>query len=117
MFRISGPDGSVLRDYDVEHERRLHLIVAGRSPNTHFLHLHPSQRPDGAWTVSVRLPTNGSYRVFADFTTGGSGGRSASTSPVTTGRAAHPSSAPGMTLRCTGTASGSSSGRPSAAIP
>ena len=71
VFRIFGPDGSVLRDYDVEHERRLHLIVAARSPNTQFLHLHPRQRPDGAWTVPIALPVNGSYRVFADFTTGG----------------------------------------------
>lgn len=71
VFRIVGPAGSVLRDYDVEHERRLHLIVVGRSPNTHFLHLHPAQRDDGTWAVPVRLPTNGSYRVFADFTTGG----------------------------------------------
>ena len=70
VFRIFGPDGSVLRDYDVEHERRLHLIVAARSPNTQFLHLHPRQRPDGAWTVPIALPVNGSYRVFADFTTG-----------------------------------------------
>jgi hypothetical protein len=60
-----------LRDYDVEHERRLHLIVAARPPNTHFLHLHPRQRADGAWTVPVKLPVNGSYRVFADFTTAG----------------------------------------------
>ncbi len=71
VFRILGANGAVLRDYDVEHERLLHLIVVGRSPNTHFLHLHPSRRPDGGWTVPVRLPTNGSYRVFADFTTGG----------------------------------------------
>jgi hypothetical protein len=71
VFRILDPDGEVLRDFDVEHERLLHLIVVGRAPNTHFLHLHPRQRDDGAWTVPVRLPTNGSYRVFADFTTGG----------------------------------------------
>ena len=71
VFRILGRDGSVLRDFDVEHERRLHLIVTARTPETHFLHLHPRQRADGAWTVPVKLPTNGSYRVFADFTTGG----------------------------------------------
>ena len=71
VFRILRPDGSVLRDYDVEHERRLHLIVVGRSPGGAFLHLHPRQRPDGAWTVPVTLPADGSYRVFADFTTGG----------------------------------------------
>jgi hypothetical protein len=71
VFRILGPGGGVLRDYDLEHERLLHLIVAARSPSTHFLHLHPRRRDDGAWTVAVKLPVNGSYRVFADFTTAG----------------------------------------------
>lgn len=71
VFRILGPDGEVVRDFDVEHERRLHLIVAGRAPNTHFLHVHPEQREDGSWTVPLELPVDGSYRVFADFTTAG----------------------------------------------
>jgi len=71
VFRIVAPDGSVLRDYDVEHERRLHLIVVGRERDAPFLHLHPKQRPDGSWMVALKLPVNGSYRVFADFTTGG----------------------------------------------
>lgn len=71
VFRILGPDGRPLRDYDVEHERRLHLIVAGRGPDAPFLHLHPRQRADGSWTVPLKLPVNGSYRAFADFTSGG----------------------------------------------
>jgi hypothetical protein len=71
VFRIFGPDGSVLRDYDVEHERRLHLSIVGREPDAPFLHLHPRQRDDGAWSVPLELPPPGSYRVFADFTTGG----------------------------------------------
>lgn len=70
VFRILGPDGDVLRDYDVEHEKRLHLIVVSRSL-ARFLHVHPRQRSDGAWTVPLTLPEQGSYRVFADFTTGG----------------------------------------------
>ena len=70
VFRILDPDGVVLRDYDVEHERRLHLIVVSR-PLGRFVHTHPRQRPDGAWTVPLALPVSGSYRVFADFTTGG----------------------------------------------
>jgi hypothetical protein len=70
VFRILDPDGEVLRDYDVEHEKRLHLIVVSR-PLDHFLHVHPQQRPDGAWTVPLTLPEKASYRVFADFTTGG----------------------------------------------
>lgn len=71
VFRILGPDGSVLRDFDVEHERRLHLIVVSRQSDGPFLHLHPRQRPDGSWAVPLKLPVAGSYRVFADFTTGG----------------------------------------------
>jgi hypothetical protein len=71
VFRILDPDGDVLRDYDVEHERRLHLIVVGRESDAPFLHLHPRQRADGTWSVPLELPWAGSYRVFADFTTGG----------------------------------------------
>lgn len=71
VFRIVGPDGEIVRDFEIEHERRLHLIVAGRAPNAPFLHLHPKQRTDGSWTVPLELPSAGSYRVFADFTTGG----------------------------------------------
>lgn len=71
VFRIVGPDGGTVRDFELEHERRLHLIVAGRSPSKAFLHLHPEQRDDGSWETPLSLPARGSYRVFADFTTGG----------------------------------------------
>ena len=70
-FRIVGPDGETVRDFDVEHERRLHLIVVGRWTDAPFLHLHPLQLADGSWTVPLTLPVNGSYRAFADFTTDG----------------------------------------------
>ena len=71
VFRILGPDGATVRGFEIEHERRLHLIVVGRAPDAPFLHLHPRQRADGSWTVPLDLPSAGSYRVFADFTTGG----------------------------------------------
>ena len=71
VLRILGPAGDVVRDFDVEHERRLHLIVVGREADAPFLHLHPRQRGDGSWTVPLKLPFAGTYRVFADFTTGG----------------------------------------------
>jgi hypothetical protein len=70
-FRIVGPDGETVRDFEVEHERRLHLIVAARSPGRSFLHLHPEQREDGSWGTPLRLPANGAYRVFADFVVDG----------------------------------------------
>lgn len=70
VFRIVGPGGATVREFDVEHERRLHLVVAGRGSDA-FLHLHPTQRADGSWSTPLTLPERGSYRVFADFTTNG----------------------------------------------
>ena len=58
--------GAPVRDYDVEHERRMHLIVVRRDL-TGFQHLHPELRADGTWATPIALPDAGSYRVFADF--------------------------------------------------
>jgi hypothetical protein len=63
-FVIEGPDGPVTT-YDVEHEKRLHLIVVRRD-FTGFQHVHPELASDGTWTTSVDL-TPGQWRVFADF--------------------------------------------------
>jgi hypothetical protein len=65
-FRIVDDRGATVRDFDVEHTKRMHLILARRDL-TGFQHLHPAQRADGTWTTSVRLPDAGSYRLFADF--------------------------------------------------
>ena len=55
-----------MRDFDVEHTKRMHFIVVRRDM-TGFQHLHPTENPDGTWSVPVTLPDAGSYRVFADF--------------------------------------------------
>ena len=39
-----------MRDFDVEHEKRMHLIVVRRDL-TGFQHLHPAQAADGTWTA------------------------------------------------------------------
>lgn len=65
-FRIIGPDGQPVTDYDVEHEKRMHLIVVRRD-TAHFQHVHPELGPEGMWTVPLTLPQAGSYRAFADF--------------------------------------------------
>jgi hypothetical protein len=54
------------RDFDVEHTKRMHFIVVRRDM-TGFQHLHPTENPDGTWSVPVTFPDAGSYRVFADF--------------------------------------------------
>jgi hypothetical protein len=65
-FRIVGEDGTTVRDFDVEHEKRMHLILARRDL-TGFQHLHPEQGADGTWSTEARLDEAGSYRLFADF--------------------------------------------------
>jgi hypothetical protein len=65
-FRIVDDHGDTVRDFDVEHEKRMHLIVARRDL-TGFQHLHPEQAADGSWSTRVRLEAAGSYRLFADF--------------------------------------------------
>lgn len=69
-FRVADRRGATVRDFDVEHTRRMHLIVVRRDM-TGFRHLHPVQAADGTWSVPVTLPAAGSYRVFADFSAGG----------------------------------------------
>jgi hypothetical protein len=65
-FRILDERGETVRDFDVEHTKRMHLILARRDL-TGFQHLHPEQADDGTWTTKVRLDEAGSYRLFADF--------------------------------------------------
>jgi hypothetical protein len=70
-FAITGPDGAPVTGFDVEHEKRMHLIVVRRDTSG-FQHVHPDLAPDGTWSIPLTLSAGGSYRAFADFTpTGG----------------------------------------------
>jgi hypothetical protein len=66
-FRIVDGRGATVRDFALEHGKRLHFIVVRRDL-TGYQHLHPAQQADGSWTVPLRLSAPGAYRVFADFT-------------------------------------------------
>jgi hypothetical protein len=65
-FQVVGEDGRAVRDFEVEHDKRLHLIVV-RDDLRGFQHLHPRMSADGSWSTPVTLREPGSYRVFADF--------------------------------------------------
>ena len=64
-FTIDGPDGKPVTEYDVEHEKRLHLIAVRRD-FTGFQHVHPELDSDGTWSTGLDL-TSGQWRLFADF--------------------------------------------------
>jgi hypothetical protein len=65
-FSILGSGGQPLRAFEVEHERRMHLIIVRRDGRG-FQHVHPALGDDGVWRVMLTLSEAGSYRVFADF--------------------------------------------------
>jgi hypothetical protein len=68
-FTIQDPDGKPVTEYDVEHEKQLHLIAVRRD-FTGFQHVHPEMAADGTWSTTLDL-TSGHWRLFADFKTTG----------------------------------------------
>jgi hypothetical protein len=64
-FTIDGPTGKPVTEYDVEHEKRLHLIAVRRD-FTGFQHVHPEMSSKGVWSTKLDL-TSGQWRLFADF--------------------------------------------------
>ena len=64
-FRIVDSGGDTVTDFDITHERRLHLILVSRN-FVDYHHLHPTQDTDGVWIADVPALPAGSYRVFAD---------------------------------------------------
>jgi hypothetical protein len=69
-FRVTDAEGRVVRDFEREHEKRMHVIVVRRDTEE-FQHLHPRMGDDGRWTTPIELPEAGSFRVFADFSRDG----------------------------------------------
>lgn len=69
-FVILGSGDAPVRNFDVEHDKRMHLIVVRRDGGG-FQHLHPELGSDGTWRTPLTLADAGSYRVFADFSRAG----------------------------------------------
>jgi hypothetical protein len=67
-YTIKNDRGEVLKDFETVHESKMHFIVV-REDLLHFQHLHPKfNQNSGEWTIDITFPTDGSYRVFPDFT-------------------------------------------------
>ena len=65
-FRIDGPDGRPVTAFDIEHGKRMHLIVVRRDLSG-FRHVHPRMSADGSWRITTPMSGPGTYRAFADF--------------------------------------------------
>ena len=73
VFQITGPDGAPVTEFDVAHEKPLHLVIVSRDL-AGYAHIHPSLDENGTWRVDVPALAPGSYRVFADFVPTGASG-------------------------------------------
>ena len=64
-FRVLGPDGDPVMEYEVDHDVDLHLIAVRRDL-AGYQHVHPELGADGVWRIPLDL-SPGSWRVYADF--------------------------------------------------
>ncbi|MGR0218382.1 heavy-metal-associated domain-containing protein [Agromyces sp. ZXT2-6] len=71
-FRLADAAGEPVTDYEIAHDKALHLIVV-RSDGANFRHVHPETDGDGRWTIPFAFDAAGTYRVFADFVPTGHG--------------------------------------------
>ncbi|WP_239616576.1 hypothetical protein [Cohnella mopanensis] len=65
-IQIQSSGGQPVEQFDINHERKLHLIVVSRDLS-YFDHLHPEYKGKGQFEVSTVLPAGGDYKLIADY--------------------------------------------------
>lgn len=68
-FRVLDGEGRAVTEFDLEQERRMHLVLVDRDLSR-FAHLHPELDASGTWTQDL-TPDPGSYRAVLDFVVDG----------------------------------------------
>ncbi|TMV47410.1 hypothetical protein FE783_22715 [Paenibacillus mesophilus] len=65
-LEIKKKDGARIDEFDVSHEKLLHLIVISKDLS-YFNHIHPEYKGNGMFEIANRFPAGGEYRLIADF--------------------------------------------------
>ena len=84
-FKVRDDEGNAVKEFDMVHEKIMHFIVV-RKDLAEFQHLHPEfNSANGEFTLQdLTLPSDGPYRLFADFTpTASQTGQTGEKPPVT----------------------------------
>ncbi len=76
--------GKNIRDFDIVHEQRMHLLIA-RTDLGSFFHEHPTPNADGTFTHTFTFPTAGTWRLFADSAPAGAGSQVTSATVTVSG--------------------------------
>ncbi|RUS47010.1 hypothetical protein [Cohnella sp. AR92] len=70
--RIQDKDGNPIDEFDVQHEKQMHIIVVSKDLSF-FNHIHPDYKGNGEFTVTTAFPTAGEYEIISDFAPAGKG--------------------------------------------
>ncbi|MFC5451330.1 hypothetical protein [Paenibacillus aestuarii] len=65
-IQINGKDGKPIDQFDLNHEKKMHLIAVSKDLS-YFRHLHPEYKGNGQFTITTQFPAGGEYRLFADY--------------------------------------------------
>jgi len=66
-FEIKDPLGGLVREFEVVHEKKLHLLMVSKDLSW-YAHEHPELQPEGTFTLNWAFPRPGEYTLFSDFT-------------------------------------------------
>ncbi|CAN7221539.1 hypothetical protein LJR056_000792 [Paenibacillus sp. LjRoot56] len=65
-IQIADGAGKPVTDFQVNHEKLLHLIIVNHNLSS-FQHIHPTYQGNGKFTVSTSFDAGGDYKLIADF--------------------------------------------------
>jgi len=69
-IQINGKDGKPIDQFDLNHEKKMHLIAVSKDLSF-YRHLHPEYKGNGLFTITTQFPAGGEYRLFADYVPSG----------------------------------------------
>lgn len=65
-IQINGHDGKPIQDFEINHEKKLHLIIVSQDLS-YFHHIHPDFKGNGKFQITTQFPKGGKYKLIADF--------------------------------------------------
>ncbi|WP_342351872.1 hypothetical protein [Paenibacillus xylanexedens] len=65
-IQITDADGNPVNEFEMGHEKRMHLIVVSKDLS-YFNHIHPDYKGDGKFAIETSFPAGGEYKILADF--------------------------------------------------
>ncbi|XID90416.1 hypothetical protein ACF3MZ_17920 [Paenibacillaceae bacterium WGS1546] len=69
-IQITDSAGKAVNDFELSHEKLMHLIVVSKDLS-YFSHIHPEYQGEGTFSIRTLFPSGGEYKMFVDFVPNG----------------------------------------------